>query len=58
MELNEKVRSVKNREHLMLDGVVSISEEDIEIEVMIKANNEKNNGELQDLFLEYDEENR
>ncbi|MGF6949071.1 hypothetical protein QF028_001576 [Neobacillus sp. B4I6] len=42
----------------VLDGVVSISEEDIEIEVMIKGNNEKINGDLQDLFLEYDEENR
>jgi putative transposase len=42
----------------VLDGVVSTAEEDIEIEMTIKGNNELINGDLQDLFLEYDEENR
>lgn len=42
----------------VLDGVVSIGEEDIEFKVTINDNNEPINGDLQDLFLEYDEENR
>jgi putative transposase len=42
----------------VLDGVVSISDEDIEFKVTINDNNEPVNGDLQDLFLEYDEENR
>ncbi|ABO65806.1 Conserved hypothetical protein [Geobacillus thermodenitrificans NG80-2] len=42
----------------VLDGVVSIGEEDIEFKVTINNNNEPINGDLQDLFLEYDEENR
>jgi putative transposase len=42
----------------VLDGVVSIKNEDIEFKVTINDNKEPINGDLQDLFLEYDEENR
>ncbi|WP_243646888.1 hypothetical protein [Melghiribacillus thermohalophilus] len=42
----------------VLDGVVSIGEEDIDIKVSISDNNKPINGDLQDLFLEYDEEYR
>jgi putative transposase len=41
----------------VLDGVVSISEEDIEIKMTINGSNEMINGDLQDLFLKYVEEN-
>lgn len=42
----------------ILDGVVSIEDEDIEIKVTIKNDSEVISGDLLDLFLEYDEENR
>lgn len=42
----------------ILDGVVSWQGQDIEIKMTIEGSNEKVNGDLQDLFLEYDEENR
>jgi putative transposase len=42
----------------IFDGIVSISEEEIEINMTVKGIDEPLNGELQDLFLEYDEEKR
>jgi putative transposase len=42
----------------VLDGVVSMSGFNDEIDVMLRKNQEKINGDLQDLFLEYDEDNR
>ncbi|OIK15372.1 transposase [Bacillus sp. MUM 116] len=42
----------------IFDGIVSISDEEIEINMTVEGIDEPLNGELQDLFLEYDEENR
>ena len=42
----------------IFDGIVSISEEEIEINMTVEGIDEQLNGELQDLFLEFDEENR
>jgi putative transposase len=42
----------------VLDGVIAIGEEEIEFELFINDNSEPVNGELQDIFLKYDEENR
>lgn len=42
----------------ILDGVVSLGEENIEFKVTINDKNEPINGDLQDLFLGFDEENR
>jgi putative transposase len=42
----------------ILDGVVSLPEQEIKIKMSIEGTNESMNGVLQDLFLEYVEENR
>ncbi|MEH7610010.1 transposase [Gottfriedia acidiceleris] len=42
----------------VLDGVVSISDEDFEIEMKINGEEESLNGDLQDSFLEFVEENQ
>ncbi|MBS4198302.1 transposase [Bacillus sp. FJAT-49732] len=42
----------------IIDGVVTIPGEQVEIEMKITGDKEPINGDLQDLFLAYDEENR
>lgn len=42
----------------ILDGTVTLGDEIIDVDVLFKENQEKINGDLQDLFLEYDEEQK
>lgn len=42
----------------VLDGTTSIEAEDVEFKLITEDNDKQINGDLQDLFLEYDEENR
>lgn len=42
----------------LLDGVASLEGQDDEFNLTFQKANEKLNGDLQDLFLEYDENNR
>jgi len=42
----------------LLDGVTSLEGQDDEFNLTFKKTNEKLNGDLQDLFLEFDENNR
>ena len=42
----------------LLDGVTSLEGQDDEFNLSFKKTNEKINGDLQDLFLEFDENNR
>ncbi|PET60307.1 transposase [Bacillus sp. AFS001701] len=42
----------------ILDGVVTLGDQNIDINMTIEGSNEKINGDLQELFLGYDEEVR
>jgi len=42
----------------ILDGTISIADSAIEIKITVQGQDEAINGELQDRFLAYDEDNR